>query len=159
MLKEVKACPISPLRSGGVRVVRLRPTSQLWSLFGCRVGARFTVFVDYSCLIKKKTTLVATCKKEFLQLHLVPAPWHLERTGFKQEHKPSLRSKRFQLSHCVKVGARAKKWEKEEGKEWRENSYAQAPRFWKTFLDISRVGSFVDWQLVNTAASNFNNLL
>ena len=155
MLKEVKACLISPLRSGGVRVVRLRPTSQLWSLFGCIVGARFAVFVDCTCLIKK-TALVATCKNEFLQLHLVPAPWHLERTGFKQEHKPSLRSKLFQLSHCGKVGARAKKW---EGKEWRENSYAQAPRFWKTSLDISRFGSFVDWQLVNTAASNFNNLL
>ena len=39
------------------------------------------------------------------------------------------------------------KW-KGEGEVTRRNACPQTPRFWKTPLDISRFGSFVNWQLV-----------
>ena len=58
----------------------------------------------------------------------------------------SLRSKRFQSSYCAKVRAEAKKRLKGEGR--RGNACPQTPRFWKTPLDISWFGSFVNWQLV-----------
>ena len=61
---------------------------------------------------------------------------------------PSLRSKRFQSSYCAKVKAEAKKKLKGEGEGRRGNTCPQTPRFWKTPLDISRIGSFVNWQLV-----------
>ena len=60
----------------------------------------------------------------------------------------SLRSKRFQSSYCAKVRAEAKKRLKGEGEGRRGNACSQTPRFWKTPLDISRFGSFVNWQLV-----------
>ena len=47
-----------------------------------------------------------------------------------------------------KVWAEAKKRLKGEGEERRGNTCPQTPRFWKTPLDISRFGSFVNWQLV-----------
>ena len=61
----------------------------------------------------------------------------------------SLRGKRFQSSYSAKVRAEAKrkKW-KGEGEGRRGNACRQTPRFWKTPLDISRFGSFVNWQLV-----------
>ena len=58
----------------------------------------------------------------------------------------SLRSKRFQSSYRAKVRAEAKKGLKGEGRI--RNACPQTPRFWKTPLDISRFGSFVNWQLV-----------
>ena len=60
----------------------------------------------------------------------------------------SLRSKRFQSSYCAKVRAEAKKRLKGEGEGRRGNACPQTLRFWKTPLDISRFGSFVNWQLV-----------
>ena len=61
----------------------------------------------------------------------------------------SLRSKLFQWSYCAKVKVRAqkKRW-KGEGEGRRGNACPQTPRFWKTPLDISRLGSFLNWQLV-----------
>ena len=56
----------------------------------------------------------------------------------------SLRSKRFQSSYCAKVRAEAKKRLKGEGEGRRGNACPQTPRFWKTPLDISRFGSFVN---------------
>ena len=62
----------------------------------------------------------------------------------------SLRSKRFQSSYSAKVRAGAKKKKKWKGKGEgrRGNACPQTPRFWKMPLDISRFGSFVNWQLV-----------
>ena len=74
----------------------------------------------------------------------------------------SLRSKRFQSSYCAKVRAEAKKWLKGEGEGRRGNACPQTPRFWKNSLDISRFGSFVNWQLVkidNEQITKFENLL
>ena len=61
----------------------------------------------------------------------------------------SLRSKRFQLSYGAKVrgGAKKKGWEG-EGEGRRGNACPPTPWFWKTLLDISQFGSFVNWQLV-----------
>ena len=56
----------------------------------------------------------------------------------------SLRSKRFQSSYWAKVIAEAKKRLKGEGEGRRGNACPQTPRFWKTPLDISRFGSFVN---------------
>ena len=56
----------------------------------------------------------------------------------------SLRSKRFQSSYCAKVRAGAKKRLKGEGEGRRGNACLQTPQFWKTPLDISRFGSFVN---------------
>ena len=55
----------------------------------------------------------------------------------------SLHSKRFQSSYSAKVRVGAKKW-KGEGEGRRGNACPQTPRFWKTPLDISRFGSFVN---------------
>ena len=51
----------------------------------------------------------------------------------------------------------ARKLEREQKKRWkgegegrRGNACPQTPRFWKTPLDISRFGWFVNWQLVKT---------
>ena len=60
----------------------------------------------------------------------------------------SLRSKRFQSSYSTKVRAWAKKKWKGEREGRRGNYCPQTPQFWKTPLDISRFGSFVNWQLV-----------
>ena len=62
----------------------------------------------------------------------------------------SLRSKRFQSSYCatVRAGAKKKKRWKGEGEGRRGNACPRTPRFWKTPLEISRFGSFVNWQLV-----------
>ena len=54
----------------------------------------------------------------------------------------SLRNKSFQSSYCAKGRAEAKKRLKGEGR--RGNACPQTPRFWKTPLDISRFGSFVN---------------
>ena len=54
-----------------------------------------------------------------------------------------------------------KKW-KGEGEGRRGNACPQTPRFWKTSLDISRFGSFVNWQLVkidNEQITKFENRL
>ena len=59
----------------------------------------------------------------------------------------SLCSKRFQSSYCAKVRAEAKK-KRWKGEGRRGNACPQTPLFWKTPLDISRFGSFVNWQLV-----------
>ena len=56
----------------------------------------------------------------------------------------SLRNKRFQSSYCAKVRAEAKKGLKGEGEGERGNACPQTPRFWKTPLEISRFGSFVN---------------
>ena len=56
----------------------------------------------------------------------------------------SLRSKRFQSSYGAEVRAGAKKKWKGEGEGRRGNACPQTPRFWKTPLDISRFGSFVN---------------
>ena len=56
----------------------------------------------------------------------------------------SLRSKRFQSSYSSKVRAWAKKKWKWEGEGRRGNYCPQTPQFWKTPLDISRFGSFVN---------------
>ena len=56
----------------------------------------------------------------------------------------NLRSKRFQSRYSAKVGAGAKKKWKGEGEGRRGNACPQTPRFWKTPLDISRFGSFVN---------------
>ena len=56
----------------------------------------------------------------------------------------SLRSMRFQSSYCAKVRVGAKKRLKGEGEGRRGNACPQTPRFWKTPLDISRFGSFVN---------------
>ena len=55
----------------------------------------------------------------------------------------SLRSKRFQSSYSATVGAGAKKMEGGGGGKKR-NACAQTSRFWKTPIDISRFGSFVN---------------
>ena len=60
----------------------------------------------------------------------------------------SLRSKHFQSSHCVKVRAGAKNKVKGGWEGRRGNACPQTPRFWKTPLDTSQFGSFVNWELV-----------
>ena len=60
-----------------------------------------------------------------------------------------------------KLEREQKKW-KGEGEGRRGNACPQTPRFWKTPLDISRFGSFVNWQLVkidNEQITKFENLL
>ena len=47
-------------------------------------------------------------------------------------------------SRVVRAGAKKKKKEGGGGGEKRK----RLPRFWKTLLDISRFGSFVNWELV-----------
>ena len=47
-----------------------------------------------------------------------------------------------------KVERKQKKRLKGEGEGRRGNACPQTPRFWKTPLDISRFGSFVNWQFV-----------
>ena len=65
----------------------------------------------------------------------------------------SLRSKRFQSSYCAKVREETKKRLKGEGEGRRGNACPQTPRFWRTPLDISWFGSFVNWQLVKIEIS------
>ena len=60
--------------------------------------------------------------------------------------RSSLLTKRFQSSYSAKVraGAKKKKRGRGEGEGRRGNACPQTPRFWKTPLDISRFGSFVN---------------
>ena len=71
--------------------------------------------------------------------------WSLcQSLNYSSKFSPSLRSKRFQSGYCAKVRAEAKKRLKWEGEGRRGNASPQTPRFWKTPLDISRFGSFVN---------------
>ena len=63
----------------------------------------------------------------------------------------SLRSKRFQSSYCAQREQK-KKW-RGEGEGRRGSTCPPTSWFWKTPLDISRFGSFVNWQLVKTEVS------
>ena len=73
--------------------------------------------------------------------------------GICHSDRHSLRSKRFQSSYSRKLlRAEAKKRLKGDGEGRRGNACPQTPRFWKTPLDISRFGSFVNWQLVKIEA-------
>ena len=87
----------------------------------------------------------------------------LESHGYKKE-------KTTKLACVASVSSRviARKLEREEkelkgeGEGRRGNACPQTPRFWKTPLDISRFGSFVNWQLVkidNEWLPDLKNLL
>ena len=76
--------------------------------------------------------------------HTQKAPVELFNQGTQTTIFFSLRSKRFQSSYCAKNREETKKRLDGEGEGRRGNACPQTPRFWKTPLDISRFGSFVN---------------